>query len=223
MVSLCTYRSVNAQRKFQGGAEANRKFVLRRHVCRERSNDTEALFAKLCGIDPKDPVRKTREAYRELCPKDEKFRSEFASANFSTNVIDRARYCLEQIELSKHGDYSELAVLGAEDVHVEHIIPQKIATKKSKEEFGDWTTYLGAKADSLHPKNVSRIGNLTLFAGALNTAQSNNPFLKKQAAYKQSSIKLTQELGKKRDFKFKDIDNRSDELSRIAIELWPMP
>lgn len=211
------------KQNFREVLKLTESFVLRRHVCRERSNETEALFARLCGINPKDPIPKTREEYRELCPDDEKFRDEFAVANFSANLVDRARYCLEQIELSRHGDHSELVVLGAEDVHVEHIIPQKIRTKKAKEEFGDWPEYLGSKAESHHPKYVSRIGNLTLFAGALNISASNNPFHKKRAAYKESSIKLTQELAKKSQFKFKDVDTRSRELSEIAAGLWPMP
>ena len=198
-------------------------FVLRRHVCRERSNETEALFAKLCAVDPKNPIQETREAYRELCPVDDKFRDDFAAANFTSNVIDRARYCLERIEMSKHGDYAELQVLGAEDVHVEHIMPQRIKTKKAKEELGDWIEYLGDKAELHHPKYVSRIGNLTLFAGALNIGASNNPFFKKRYAYKESGIKLTQELVSKSQFKFKDIDQRARNLAEIAVDLWPMP
>lgn len=198
-------------------------FVLRRHVCRERSNETEALFAKLCAVSPANPVEATSDAYRELCPTDDKFRDEFFAANFTSNVIDRARYCLEQIEMSKHGDHAELQVLGAEDVHVEHIVPQKIKTKKAKEEFGDWVAYLGDKAELHHPRYVSRIGNLTIFAGALNIGASNNPFHKKRQAYKESSIKLTQELLKKSQFKFKDVELRSKELAEIAVGLWPMP
>ena len=198
-------------------------FVLRRHVCRERSNETEALFAKLCAVKPRDPVPATRDAYRELYPSDDKFRDEFAATSFTSNVIDRARYCLEQIEMSKHGEHAELQVLGAENVHVEHIIPQKIKTKKAKEEFGDWVEYLGDKAELRHQKYVSRIGNLTIFAGALNIGASNNPFHKKRQAYKETSTKLTQDLLKKSQFKFKEVEQRSKELAEIAIGLWPMP
>jgi hypothetical protein len=212
-----------SKQHFREVLKLTESFVLRRHVCRERSNETEALFAKLCAVNPKNPVQGTREAYRELCPTDDKFRDEFAAANFTSNVIDRARYCLEQIELSKHGGYAELQVLGAADVHVEHIMPQKIKTKRAKEELGDWVEYLGEKAESLHPKYVSRIGNLTLFAGALNIGASNNPFLKKRHAYKESGIKLTQELISKTQFKFKDIDQRSKNLAEIAVGLWSMP
>ena len=198
-------------------------FVLRRHVCRERSNETEALFARLCGTNPAAPVQATKDAYRELCPADDKFRDEFATTNFTANVIDRARYCLEQIEMARHGAHDELQVLGAEDVHVEHIIPQKIKTKKAKDEFGDWITYLGDKAEAHHQKYVSRIGNLTIFSGTLNIGASNNPFQKKKQAYKESSIKLTQDLLKLSQFKFSNVEKRSRDLAEIAVGLWPMP
>ncbi len=198
-------------------------FVLRRHVCRERSNDTEALFARLCANPPKNPVESTKAAYRELCPTDDKFRTEFADAHFSANLIDRARYCLEKIEIAKHGEHEELQVLGSDDVHVEHIMPQKIKTKKAKDEYGDWVAYLGNHAESAHSKYVDRIGNLTLFAGPLNIGASNNPFGRKKTAYKESSIKLTQELVKLSNFKFSNIDARSKSLAEIAVSLWPRP
>lgn len=198
-------------------------FVLRRHVCRERSNETEALFARLCGTNPAAPIQSTKDAYRELSPTDDKFHDEFASTNFTGNVIDRARYCLEQIEMSKHGVHDELQVLGAEDVHVEHIIPQKIKTKKAMDEYGDWITYLGEKAEARHQKYVSRIGNLTIFSGTLNIGASNNPFMKKKQAYSMSSIKLTKELLEKSEFKFEEVELRSNELATLAVNLWPIP
>ncbi|WP_370143200.1 DUF262 domain-containing protein [Bradyrhizobium yuanmingense] len=198
-------------------------FVLRRHVCRERSNDTEALFARLCANSPKNPIESTKVAYRELCPTDDKFRAEFADAHFSANLIDRARYCLEKIEIAKHGEHDELQVLGSDDVHVEHIMPQKIKTKKAKDEYGDWVSYLGNNAESAHSRYVDRIGNLTLFAGPLNIGASNNPFGRKKTAYKDSAIKLTQDLAKLSNFRFSNIDSRSKSLAEIAVSLWPRP
>ena len=168
-------------------------------------------------------VKATRDAYRELCPTDDKFREDFASTSFTANVIDRARYCLEQIEMSQHGTHDELQVLGTEDVHVEHIIPKKIKTKKAKDEYGDWVTYLGEKAEAQHQNYVSRIGNLTIFSGTLNIGASNNPFAKKKQAYKKSSIKLTQDLLQMTQFKFKNVDQRSKYLADIAVDLWPVP
>lgn len=198
-------------------------FVLRRHVCRERANETEALFARLSSVNPMSPVVPTREAYRTLCPSDEKFREEFANTTFPSNLIERARYCLEQIEISRHGTYQELQVLGAADVHVEHIIPQKIKTKRAREEFGDWMTYLGDKAEAQHPRYLARIGNLTLFSGVLNIGASNNPFGMKKQAYKNSGIMITKELASLSNFRFRAVDHRSEQLAAMAVELWPNP
>jgi len=212
-----------SDKQFREVLELTERFVLRRHVCRERANETEALFARLCGVDPKAPLQRTKEAYRSLCPSDDKFREEFASTSFPANLVDRARYCLERIEAAKHGEHDELRVLGADDVHVEHIMPQKIKTKKARDEFGDWVTYLGKNAEALHPQYVARIGNLTLFAGALNIGASNNPFGRKKRAYKESAILLTKELSLRKEFNFKSIDQRSMDLAGAAVTLWPQP
>lgn len=198
-------------------------FVLRRHVSRERANETERLFARLCGVDAKSPLEATTKEYRELCPSNEKFENEFANASFSANLIDRARYCLGRIEADKHGKYDEIEVLGPGEVHVEHVMPLKIRSKKAKRQFGDWVAYLGDGAEAHHPKFVDRIGNMTLFAGALNIGASNNPFARKKAAYKKSAILLTRELSKCSKFKFKDINRRSRDLAEKAVELWPCP
>ncbi len=198
-------------------------FMLRRHVCRERANDTEALFARLCSIDPMANIGPIKKAYRDATPEDDKFKHDFANVNFTSNIIDRARYCLEQLEIQSHGSYQELEVLGAENVHVEHIIPQNIKSKKSHNEFGNWESYLGSQVDLLHPRFNSRIGNLTLFAGELNISASNNPFEAKKEAYLQSSINLTLELSEMETFKFKDLEARSVDLSERAVQRWPKP
>lgn len=198
-------------------------FILRRHICRERANETETMFANLCDVDPKNPLPRISETYRDASPSDDKFRDEFANASFTSNIIDRARYCLEQLELSKHGKHEELGILGTDAVHVEHIIPQRITTRKSREEFGNWEEYLGDRVKTLHPKFVHRIGNLTLFAGSLNIVASNNPFSMKKKNYKESSILMTKELAEMANFKFTNIDARSKELAQLAVERWPIP
>ena len=143
-------------------------FMMRRHICRLRSNENETVFARLCGIDCSSPLNEVKQVYREYSPGDEKFKEDFAATNFSGGLVDRARYCLEQIALQAQGENIELIIAGPEEVHVEHIIPQKIKTKKAKDQFGDWPSYLGPSSEQKQPKFVSRIGNLTLFAGPLN-------------------------------------------------------
>ncbi|WP_426122467.1 DUF262 domain-containing protein [Pararhizobium sp. PWRC1-1] len=198
-------------------------FLVRRHVCRERANETETLFAHLCEIDPLNPLPDLIESYREYTPTDEKFQEDFASAQYPANIIERARYCLEQFEIAKHGEHQELAVLGSDEVHVEHIIPQKIQPRRNRPEQEGWLLYLGDKAVHRHTRNVGRIGNLTLFAGALNIIASNNPFDAKKNNYQKSSILLTKALSKHTHFRFPQVDARSKELAAIAVTRWPVP
>ena len=146
--------------------------LLRRHVCRQRSNENETAYARLCGVDCGNPLPEVTTTYRQYSPSDESFREQFATTNFVAGLVDRARYCLEQFEMKRQGNQVELYVAGSDLVHVEHIIPQKIKTKKAKEQFGDWPTYLGPNSDARHPKYVSRIGNLSLFSGVLNIGAS---------------------------------------------------
>lgn len=198
-------------------------FMLRRHICRQRSNENETLFARLCSVNPQNPIPEVTRAFRDLSPTDDTFETDFAKFQFSGGLIDRARYCLQQIELHHQGKHSELLVGGSDLVQVEHIIPQKIRTRKAKEENGDWPAYLGDKAHALHPHFVSRIGNLSLFAGQLNAGASNNPYERKKESYQQSSIKITNQLPQDYpDFRFSEVETRSTAFASVAPKIWPI-
>ena len=73
-----------------------------------------------------------------------------------------------------------------------------------------------------HPRYVSRIGNLTLFAGDLNIGASNNPYRRKKAAHAQSAFALTKALPVKYpEFRFKQVESRSQVLADLALTIWP--
>lgn len=197
-------------------------FLLRRHTTRERTNENETVFAQLCSANAANPMPAVRARYSEYCPNDERFRQEFVAATFPSRLLDRARYCLEQFELASQGTHPELLPGGPDIVHIEHIIPQKIKTKRAKKQLGDWVTYLGKDAVAQHPRYVSRIGNLTLFAGELNIGASNNPYRRKKAAHAQSAFALTKELPVKYpEFRFKQVESRSQVLADLALTIWP--
>ena len=199
-------------------------FLLRRHVCRMRSNETDTAFARLCGTNPQDPLAEVTSVYRQYSPSDERFAQEFATTPFIPRLLERARYCLEQFEGRRQGQHVELLVGGPSDVHVEHIIPQKIRTKKAKEYFGEWVDYLGPGAEANHPKYVARIGNLSLFAGPLNIGASNNPYERKKVAYLKSAIKIANTLPAEfPEFRFEQVEARSAQLAAEAVKLWPIP
>lgn len=94
---------------------------------------------------------------------------------------------------------------------------------KAKHQFGDWPTYLGTNSEARHSKYVSRIGNLTLFAGVLNICASNNPYERKKSAYLDAAIKITNTLPLEYpQFKFTNVEKRSGILTELAVEMWPI-
>lgn len=199
-------------------------FMLRRHICKERANVNETAFAKLCSVDCANAIPSVKAVYREHSPSDTKFQNAFETFRFQAGQIDRARYCLEQFEMVLHGTHQELLIGGTDLVHVEHIIPRKIKSKKAIEQNGDWIKYLGNNAADQHVRYVDRLGNLTLFAGVLNIQASNNPYEKKCPAFKESGLKLTNSLPVDYpEFRFEQVEVRSQLLAGKALELWPIP
>lgn len=212
-----------SDKEFEEVLKLTESFMLRRHVCRERTNENDRVFTQLSKVSSNGVLAEVRRLYRDYSPSDDKFRDEFAAANYTRRLLDRARYCLEQVEMHLQGEYPELLPSGPDDVHVEHIVPQRIWGKRVQKQIGDWPTYLGNGVGERHPRYVGRIGNLTLFAGELNMSASNNPYAKKKDAYKCSAFKLTSGLPSEYpNFRFAQVEARSKKLADLAVTLWPV-
>lgn len=196
-------------------------FMLRRHICQKRTGELDNIFAQLVNVPDSNIINEVRKLLLNNLPEDEEFGDYFPKHIFKGKLIDRARYALEQIEYHLIKDKGEYKLSTAIDVHLEHIVPQTITTKKAKKEYGDWVEYLGENALTKHRRYVSRIGNLTLIAGELNIKASNNPFNNKKDNYKHSNLKLNDSLANYyRQFKFQQIDERGKELTDIALRIW---
>ena len=196
-------------------------FMLRRHICEMRTSEHDDIFAKMLYVlDSDEIIDAVKKHLVEHFPTDEDFRISFPKHSFYGRLIDRAKYVLEQIEYFEQGNIGELIVAGPSEVQLEHIIPQTISTKKSKEEFGDWEEYLGPNSIVKHKKYVDLIGNMTLLAGSLNIQAYNNPFAKKKNSYRKSSLAITKKLAKQSNFKFHHIEKRGQELVEKAIIIW---
>ena len=197
--------------------------MLRRHICEKRTSENDNLFSKmipyLSSVNILEEIKSFIDG-EEAMPSDSEFEENFSKHQFKGILVDRAKYVLESIEYYLRGNTDELIVSSSSEVHLEHIIPQTINTKKSKEEFGDWVTYLGDKSVIKHKKYVNFIGNMTLLGEALNIQAYNNPFAKKKNSYRKSSFLITKELGNQNDFKFSHVDKRSERLTKIALKIW---
>jgi len=197
--------------------------MLRRHICERRTSENDDIFAKMVPLIESEDLKSAILEYLnegEDMPSDNEFEENFPKHQFKGRLIDRAKYVLETIEYYIRGNTSELVVSSGEEVHLEHIIPQTINTKKSIQEFGDWQTYLGDRSVVKHKKYVNYIGNMTLLGESLNIQAYNNPFAKKKNSYRKSNFKITQELADKNDFKFINVDKRSEQLTALALKIW---
>lgn len=199
-------------------------FMLRRHICERRTGENDYIFSQLMncleGKTEDEMLYAFRKRIMDYYPEDSEFEDKLPTYQFKGKVEDRARYILEQLEYEKRGNTKETVISTSDDVHLEHIVPQTINTKKAITEFGDWITYLGEKAIVKHKKYVSRIGNLTLLAAPLNIQASNNPFTRKKSSYRQSDLLITKDLATKSDFKFYHIDQRGEQITKKALSIW---
>ncbi len=197
--------------------------MLRRHICERRTNENDDIFSKIVGFIGNDNILEKIKRYIDdegYIPDDNDFEVYFPKHQFKGKLIDRAKYVLENIEYYKRGNTDELVIASNQEVHLEHIIPQTISTKKSKQEYGNWEDYLGEKSISKHKKYVNFIGNMTLLGESLNIQAYNNPFTKKKGSYKVSNLLIANELSNYSDFKFNQVDKRSDAFTEIALKIW---
>lgn len=197
-------------------------FMLRRHICEYRTGELDNIFAKLINIETKNIIKDVTIQLAKDLPDDDEFKEKFATADFKREV-NRAKYILEILEYNLIKDKGEFLIQSGKAVHLEHIIPQTIHTKKSKKEFGDWIKYLGDNALNLHKQYVNKIGNLTLLAGELNITASNNPFEDKLKEYSKSNIKITKNIAvnyKDKEFSFDEVCKRSRLFSEKAVTIW---
>jgi len=205
-----------------GVLEAIETFMLRRNICRYRTGELEPIFASLVKLPNEGIVEGVKRDLRPHTPSDEEFQSRLPTYEFFGNLKDRAKYILKVIEYHLMNGPGEFALRSFTDVHLEHIIPQTIETKKSVREFGDWISYLGGeKVLERHKQYVNLIGNMTLLLGELNISASNNPYQAKVKEYEKSKVLLTKTLVEKfQDFRFDDVVYRSGELARLAVGIW---
>ncbi|MDD3086875.1 MAG: HNH endonuclease family protein, partial [Patescibacteria group bacterium] len=176
--------------------------------------------SKLATFGDDDIANKVKVYLAERMPSNAEFEEKIPLHDFYGQFLDRAKCMLEAIEYKLTGNTEEKRVSDSDDVHLEHIMPQTITTKKSKEELGNWEKYLGDQAIEKHKDYVTKIGNMTLLSGVKNIVASNNPFESKKEIYKESDIKLTQELINYNSFGFDDVAARSKKLAEMSTKIW---
>jgi hypothetical protein len=193
-------------------------FMLRRNVAEYRTSELEDIFVALTKLPNENIVDATKQIFVDNMPSDEEFEARLEKHVFKGQLEARAKYMLEYLG---YGTLSptEMVIKSHRAVELEHIMPQTIDTKKAKQEFGDWVSYLGEDA-ALHGEYLTKLGNLTMLGKKLNIVASNNPFESKKIEYEKSEIAMTRELAKNEAWGLKLIDDRTKLLAKQATELW---
>lgn len=193
-------------------------FMLRRNVAEYRTSELEDIFVALTKLPDANIVGATKQILVDNMPSDEEFEVRLEKHVFKGQLEARAKYMLEYLG---YGTLSptEMVIKSHRAVELEHIMPQTIDTKKAKQEFGDWVSYLGEEA-ALHGEYLTKLGNLTMLGKKLNIIASNNPFEAKKVEYEKSEIAMTRELAKNAAWGLKFIDARTKVLAKQATELW---
>lgn len=197
-------------------------FMLRWHICEKRTSELDDIFPKLNAIKNSDLIQSVKNELISEMPDDNEFANRLSNYSFKGKE-ERAKYMLEIMEYSLLKHQGEYQLNKGKELHLEHIIPQKIRTNRSKHQYGDWESYLGGHSKELHKRYAYSIGNLTLLGGTLNITASNNPFLSKKTEYKKSELKLNEQLVKGyTQFGFKQVEKRTKEMINLALGIWKL-
>lgn len=193
-------------------------FMLRRNVAEYRTSELEDIFVALTKLPDENIVNAAKQVFIDNMPTDEEFSARLSNHVFKGQLEARAKYMLEYLSYGTLSP-SEMVIKSHRAVELEHIMPQTIDTKKSKEELGDWMSYLGEDA-ARHGEYITKLGNLTMLGKKLNIVASNNPFEAKKIEYEKSEITMTRDLSKYDEWGLLQIDARTEELTKIATKLW---
>ena len=151
--------------------------------------------------------------------------------SWASSIKDSVFYSAFQEEFAKYGDTRTKYIiwklgnptgeisLNVDEIHTEHIMPQTLSD--------DWMSDLEKSSgmnkvdvEKTHDLLINKIGNFALIKGEWNISMSNRVFLEKVKHYINSEIGLTKRLADRKDWTFKDVLSRTEELAKNAVQIW---
>lgn len=176
-------------------------------ITRDVINEAKAIgFDKIVDIYKKHLVNKNQGKGSE-CPDNNKLRDAIL-ANSNMYILKSTRVFLDKAEL-----YGNPAPVDLSKLSVEHLMPQT-PTK-------EWLDYLACTEEE-YMNYLNKLGNLTLASKPDNSKMSNNPFNYKQEILADTNhLNLNKKILNEKEWKFKQIDDRTEELIKIINTIYP--
>ncbi|MGF7119334.1 DUF262 domain-containing protein [Methanobacterium oryzae] len=122
--------------------------------------------------------------------------------------------CWEKFKSEPQLTWSYLKKTDRKD-SIEHILPQSLERDGKKIPY--WKERFNKES---HEENLNKLGNLTLTTASENSKLSNKGFDQKKPIFKESDWKICQILSHHREWNEKQIENRTKELFKFAMEQW---
>ncbi|EJB80157.1 hypothetical protein HPHPH4_1075 [Helicobacter pylori Hp H-4] len=190
-------------------------YLCRRAVCGLGANGLNKIFPFFTKkIDKKQYLKSVEKHFGSLkgkqrFPNNDEFKDLFITIDFYK--LQKNKYFLERLE-----KFDTNEPVDTQKCNIEHIMPQTLTP--------EWQEDLGENFEAIHEKYLHTIGNLTLTG--YNSEYGNNSFREKgdmEKGFKQSSLKLNQNLKKLESFGEKEIEKRANDLADRAIKIWTYP
>ncbi len=191
-------------------------YLCRRAVCGLGTNSLNKIFPFVTKkIDKNQYLESIKAHFLSLekttgkFPKDSEFKDSLITIDFYH--FKKNKYFLERLE-----NFDTKEPVDTQKCSTEHIMPQTLTPKCERD--------LGENFEAIHEKYLHTIGNLTLTG--YNSEYGNNSFREKrdmEKGFKQSSLKLNQNLKDLESFGEKEIEKRANDLADWALKIWTYP
>lgn len=186
-------------------------------ICGRNAQDLEGIYQKASvlvgwGQSSQSNFKEAQLLLQTSLPSDEEFASAFRTKVIKSN--QRGHYILRKID-QWHNREGAYVLMGPSELQLEHVAPRKPTLSSG------WKKKLGEAAYS---DLVSRIGNMILLKKKPNREGSNKSFKDKLIIYKDNNNGkyplLSQEVFSWTEWTAETIEQRSENIAQLAIEVW---
>ncbi len=192
-------------------------YVFRRAICNIPTNSLNKTFATFSKVVNKERYLESIQAhlitlpsYRRY-PNNEEFKREIKTRDLYN--FPRRSYWLRRME-----NFNRKERVPVSEYTIEHILPQ------NEDLTNEWRNDLGPEWQRVQETWLHTLGNLTLTG--YNSEYSDRTFIKKrdmEGGFKNSPIKLNENLGKLEVWNETTILERAERLAELAINVWAAP
>ena len=218
-LSLAIYNNIDREILLKENFRLASILAMRMRLSSTSSADMrDAIYsasAEVRQTEDENEIRETlREAIREYTPTDGEI-EEYLKAN-GMSVLGswqfRTTLTLVSIEEERRGPWR----MELDNLHVEHIAPRRTYEKP---EYREWREKL---EDDRFEQQKNLIGNLTLLLDGDHASIDETSFASKKRTYRDSDVKIAEEVARYDDWTSEDIDERTRELTDELIERWSL-